>query len=150
VLEDRAQQIIKSFGYQVDTIDHATGFTQAQDYLRWEERNNRAGWWKTLASGMPTGLWFWYRSRPREFPPTVPGSVVTPIDPPMNVSGMHQIFLDTQGRLVEFHSVPAQIDNEEGRPVTPIWRTLFEAADLSFDTFKPVVPQWTPRDFADT
>lgn len=98
---------------------------------------------------MPAGLWFWYRSSPREFVP-VPGSGVTPVDPPMNVSGMHQVFLDTRGRLVEFHSVPPQLDADEGRPLTPIWQTLFDVAELHFDAFTAVAPQWTPRDFGDT
>jgi serine/threonine-protein kinase len=149
VLVDRAEQIIKSLGYPAEAADRASGFTQAQEYLRWEQRTNRAGWWKTLFSAMPAGLWFWYRSSPREFVPLLPGSGVTPVDPPMNVSGMHQLFLDTTGRLVEFHSVPAQIDADEGRPVTPIWRALFDAAGLNFDAFKAVAPLWTPRDFAD-
>jgi tRNA A-37 threonylcarbamoyl transferase component Bud32 len=149
VLEDRAQQIVKALGYPSETADRASGFAQAQDYLRWEQNNGRPGWWKSLSSARPTGLWFWYRSSPREFAPIVPGSGVTPVDPPMNVSGMHQMFLDTRGRLVEFHSVPAQVDAEEGRPVTPIWRALFDAAELNFDAFTPDVPRWTPRDFAD-
>ena len=149
VLEDRAEQVIKALGYQPEAADRAAGFVPAQPYLRWAERNGPADWWTSLRSGVPAGLWFWYRSSPREFVPVVRGNAVTPVDPPMNVSGMHQVFLDTCGRLEEFHSVPPQVDADEGRPVTPIWRTLFDLAELNFEAFTPVPPQWTPRDFAD-
>ena len=150
VLEDRAQQVIQALGYPLENIDRVGGFVPARDYLQWQQRNGPADWWPLLASGMPGGLLFWYRSSPREFFPVVPGNSVTPVDPPMNVSGMHQVFLDTKGRLVEFHSVPAQLEPDNAAGREPPWRTLFSEAGLPFESFTPVMAEWTPRDFADT
>jgi tRNA A-37 threonylcarbamoyl transferase component Bud32 len=150
VLEDRAEQVIKALGYPTEAADRAAGFAPAQDYLRWAERNGLPDWWKALESATPPGLWFWYRSSPREFVPVVTGSNVTPVDPPMNVSGMHQVFLDTTGRLVEFHSVPPQLETDADPAEAPKWRSLFDAAELSYEAFTPEPPRWSPRDFADT
>jgi serine/threonine-protein kinase len=149
VLEDRAQQVIKALGYSPEAADTAVGLVPAQDYLRWAAQNSGPGWWQSLDSDTPAGVWFWYRSSPREFLPVVQGGSVTPVDPPMNVSGMHQVFLDTRGRLVEFHSVPPQVEPDEARPEAPAWGTLFDLAGLDIRTFKSVPPLWTPRDFAD-
>ena len=66
----------------------------------------------------------------------------------MNVSGMHELLLNTEGRLVELHSVPPQIATEGGAPAPP-WETLFESADLDINAFTATAPQWIPRDFAD-
>ena len=138
VLVDRAEQVIRSLGYQPQIADREIGLVPSQDYLRWAERNGPADWWPSLGSGRPAGLLFWMRTSPREFVPMVQGSGVTPIDPPMNVSGMHQIFLDTSGRLVELHSVPPQLESATGTAVPPDWPKLFEAAGLDINAFAAV------------
>jgi hypothetical protein len=61
---------------------------------------------------------------------------------------MHQLFLDTEGRLVEFHSVPPAIALENPAPEAP-WPALFEVADLDSKTFTPATPKWLPHAFAD-
>jgi hypothetical protein len=61
---------------------------------------------------------------------------------------MQQLFLDTEGRLVEFHSVPPAIALENPASDAP-WTALFEAADLDIRTFTPASPRWLPPVFAD-
>src|SRR5213076_1366442 len=107
--------------------------------------------WDVLAAGTPRALALWYRSSPRELAPIRHGGIdVTPNDPPLNDSGMILALVDTQGRLLEFHAVPAQLDADAASPAAPRWHELFDAAGLSREAFKPTDPQWTPRDFADT
>ncbi|MEP7304596.1 MAG: serine/threonine-protein kinase [Acidobacteriota bacterium] len=150
VLVDRTVQVIRSLGYQSVIADRVSGFAPLPGYLAWAQRSGPADWWKSLGSGTPPALLFWSRTSPRDFIPVRPAGAVTPIDPPMNVSGMHQIFLDTRGRLVEFHSVPPQVETEKGLGDPPPWRKLFDEAELNFDAFTPAAPQWTPRDYGDT
>jgi hypothetical protein len=147
-LADRADQILKKLGYANDSVDRAMGFTFT-DYLQWEQRRGPADWWNRLRAGRPPALLFWYRTSPQEFDPPSPGGRVDSRKPPMSVSGMHQLFLDTEGRLVEFHTVPPQVPSESGAAAAP-WPTLFEAADLDAKTFTPTAPQWLPPDYADT
>ena len=82
----------------------------------------------------------------------MPGRVdasVTTSDPPLTVSGMTLVVLDTQGRLQEFHAVPPQVDPAGAPAAPPRWEPLFDAAGLTLSAFTPVTPQWTPRGFAD-
>ncbi len=149
VLTDRAVQTIRSVGYQVEGADRAIGFSFAQDFLIWERENGPVAWWNPLRTGWPAAVYFWLRTSPREFIPVAVAGRVSPVDPPMNVSGMQQIFIDTEGRLVEFHSVPAQVSAGPATADVPNWRPLFDAAGFDLDAFTPTLPEWTPRDFAD-
>src|SRR5262249_33771606 len=67
---------------------------------------------------------------------------------PLTRPGMHQLRLDTEGRLVEFRSVPPAIALEKSEADAP-WPALFEAADLDAQTFAAAAPQWLPPVFAD-
>jgi len=146
-LADRADQILRKLGYVNDSVDRARGFTFS-DYLQWQRRNGPSEWWNQIRAGRPPALMFWYRTSPQEFAPPSPGGRVDSGDPPVNVPGMHQLFLDTEGRLVEFHTVPPQFPAEGGASAAP-WPLLFEAADLDAKAFTPVAPRWTPRDYGD-
>jgi serine/threonine-protein kinase len=145
-LADRAEQFLGKLGYSNDIVDRAMGFQFAQDYLRWEQRNGPADWWTRLRAGRPPAMIFWYRTSPRELPPPSPADRVNAAEPPMNVSGMHQLFLDTEGRLVEFQSVPPQVATEGAAPAPP-WQMVFESADLDPKALTATAPQWIPRSF---
>ena len=150
VLADRAEQMIASFGYTEPAIDRARGFTVAWDVPRWLQQQGPTDWWPALRSGTPPALLFWYRTSPRDLVPDTPASSVSSTDPPLLVSGMQLAILDTKGRLVEFHSVPPQLDTDNAATAAPNWRSLFDAAGLDMAAFTPDAPQWTPPNFADT
>jgi hypothetical protein len=64
---------------------------------------------------------------------------------------MQTVMLDPSGRLLQLSAVPPQFD-PDGAPSDPTaapWPTLFKAAGLDFGAFRPVAPEWTPRDYAD-
>src|SRR5262249_41971513 len=106
--------------------------------------------WDVLRSGRPAALLFWYRTSPRDMVPfTQSAMMVTPLDPPVNESDMRLVTLDTQARLVEFHSVPAQHDPETAPPPPPRGATLRDGAAVRMPAFPPAMPEWTPHDYAD-
>jgi hypothetical protein len=77
-------------------------------------------------------------------------SKVTFGDPPLTISGMVSMILDSRGRLVEFYAVPPQVETPDtAAPPAPDWNALFTAADLNRADFTPVTPQWTPRTHSD-
>jgi len=150
VLVDRAQQILRSLGYTDRAADSAFNFAIAEDYLRWvaaSDQNPRR--WDALKTGSPATLVFWYRTSPRLLVPGRADAGVTTSDPPLTVSGMTLLVLDTQGRLQEFHAIPPQVDPEGAPAAPPHWEPLFDAAGLTPSALTPVAPQWTPRGFAD-
>ncbi len=147
-LADRANQILKKLGHGSGGADRAMGFHFDGDYIRWAQRNGPPAWWTDLRIGRPAALIFWYRTSPETLAPSAPASRVNARDPPMMLPGMQQVFLDTEGRLVEFHAVPPGIALENPAADAP-WPALFEAADLDARTFTPASPKWLPPVFAD-
>jgi Protein kinase domain len=151
VLADRVQQFLKSVGYTDPVADSANGFARSDVFLRWlptvDQRPER---WNILNSGSPWALVFWHRTSPRPLVTTRSQLQVQTSDPPMAVSGMTVVIVDTLGRVVEFQAVPSQFDATPAPASTPGWDKLFEAAGLDMKAFAPVDPQWSPRDFADT
>src|SRR5580765_4538562 len=133
-LADRANLILKKLGPESGSADRAMGFHFDGDYLRWAQRNGPPAWWTDLRIGRPAAVIFWYRTSPEPLAPSSPASRVNARDPPVMLPGMQQLFLDTEGRLVEFHSVPPAIALEDSASDAP-WPVLFEAADLEAKTF---------------
>jgi eukaryotic-like serine/threonine-protein kinase len=151
VLADRVQQFLKSVGYTEPVADSASGLARSDVFLRWlptvDQRPQR---WDILNTGSPWALVFWHRTSPRPLVTSRTQIQVTIADPPMAVSGMTLVIVDTLGRVVEFQVVPSQFDSTPPPESTPPWDKLFEAAGLDMKAFTPVDPQWSPRDFADT
>ena len=91
VLVDRAQQILRSFGYTDPIADSAYGFALAQPYIHWIAPTDQtpAAMGRAAARGTPAAMMFWYRTSPRNARADADRSrSVTPSDPPMTVSGM--------------------------------------------------------------
>ena len=147
-LADRANQLLGKLGYERDIADRATGFDVDNDYLRWAQQSGPPAWWTDLRIGRPSAVNFWYRTSPEALAPSFPTARVSSSDPPATVPGMHQVTLDADGRLVEFHSVPPAIAEENAATGSP-WPALFEAAGLDLATFTPTLPKWLPPVFAD-
>src|SRR5439155_19715928 len=104
--------------------------------------------WDALSSGSPPAVVFWYRTSPRAMTPESLDYTIDAEDPPLSVTDMRLVVLDTRGRLQQFRSVPPQKDLP---PLgdSPNWDALFNAAGLSMSAFSEVSPAWTPPDFAD-
>jgi serine/threonine-protein kinase len=152
VLADRAEQIVREFGYTTTPADSAQNFILPPDFVRWlantDDTLNR---WSPARVSQGPALLFWYRTSPRDLEPDSPSMRVSPSDPGLTLTDMTLVILDTRGRLVEFRRVPPQRDDAApGPPATPDWTLAFRAAGLSFNSFAPVDPTWSPKDFADT
>jgi len=151
VLDDRAEQILASFGYTEPRGDTAHGMGPYAPYLPWIARIDASpARWRVLANDRPPAFLFWYRTSPRDLAPRQLALHVTPADPPQSDTDMHTVTTDTRGRLLAFTSVPRQFDDSAAPSAPPPWARLFEAADLPMADFTPVAPQWAPRDFADS
>lgn len=155
VLTHRAREIITQLGYDAKPVDSAVDFNYDDDYMRWVENNDkRPDWNKTLAEQPPV-LRFFYRQSPRYLIPLdllrslTPG-IVTFTDPPTTQSGMINLMLDTQGKLVDLQALPPQVD-DNASPAKPVdWTPLFVAAGLDPTQFGSAAPQWTSLASSDT
>jgi serine/threonine-protein kinase len=149
VLVDRAEHVVEDFGYPSEAGDSAFGFVRSNDYTRWQnDRSNSPRRYDPVATGRPSAVLFWYRTSPR---PLVPNGdpLVSTTDPPMTLSDMRTVVLDGKGRLQEFRSVPAQVDETAAAATTSRWPAAFSAAGLDMAMFTAVTPSRVPRDYAD-
>jgi eukaryotic-like serine/threonine-protein kinase len=148
-LEDRARDVVKKLGYTERPADAAHGFFVLQDYISYVLRTDQsASRWESLSNGAFPTLRFWYRTSPRPLDPL--GSDWSPGfgDPPMTITNMVGLVLDTQGRLTQFTAVPPQVDDAATK-ATVDWARLFDAAGLEFDRFEPTTLLWVPNVYAD-
>ncbi|MGH9676715.1 MAG: serine/threonine-protein kinase, partial [Candidatus Acidiferrum sp.] len=146
VLEAKARELLRQVGYIDVPTDRFHGFGTLNGYVDWVAKHDSSKTrWKNLPSGIPPVLAFWYRQSP-QFLETSKFSfsqTVAPNDPPNSISGMCQVFLDSQGRLRGLEAVPPQLDTSSG-PLPPTnWGVLFTAAGLDMNAFHSASPQWT-------
>lgn len=147
VLEERARELLKSFGYDDTPVSGGTvwGFhtnVAMLDHIESELISEAdAGWWEWMkASASWEGVApveFWYRHAPGPISPRIAEPQVTSNQPPP-MPGEVRIHLDTQGRLVQFFAAPrleahapptAPLINPPDPP-TPSWSALLRAANL--------------------
>jgi len=148
VLTHNAREIVARLGYDAKPVDSVIDFDYDLDYERWVEKNDRHPDWNKTLGEQPPVLMFEYRQSPRYMIPLdmerslTPG-VVTFSDPPTTQSGMINLMLDPQGRLLYFQVLPPQVE-ENVAPEKPVdWSALFEAAGLDAAQFESAAPQWT-------
>ena len=147
VLAAKARDMARDFGYTGTPVDTFYLFDSLPGYRGYVEKNDRSlTRWNNLSSGVPPTVQFWYRESPQFI---VSGTfdssgLIDEDDPPLTISGMCLVVLDTQGRLVKFVAVPPQLDTSTETPAAPNWAALFTAAMLDENRFKAVPSQWTP------
>ncbi|HEY0323140.1 MAG TPA: serine/threonine-protein kinase [Pyrinomonadaceae bacterium] len=150
ILRERAGEIVKKLGYTDAPVDTDGGFSGDSSYLSYaQEQGASFNGWEKLRSGQPLVLFFWYRQSPRYLDKLILEGSAIP-DPPLHISGLTHLSLDTRGRLVEFYRVPPQLDAQAPATVQPDWAQLFAAAELDAAKFQQTEPKWVPPVAYDT
>ena len=151
ILAERSRQFIRKVGYSEKFADSAYGFVANYDLRNYIENSDKtANRWKNLDS---TAILFWYRQSPRQIQATISGQQstgVAPDNPPLQFSREALVMLDTEGHLVSFRSVPAQIQSPSAPGQASDWTVFFAEAGLDPSQWKSVDPQWRPLFYADT
>lgn len=152
----RSQEMVQQLGFTEAPADSAHGFFTDYDYLNYiQEHDKSQTRWQRLSSDRPPTIVFWYRQSPREmqsdnFFNSIGAGVITPWEPPSNITGMINIFLDTQGRLLFFKRIPPERDPPGGPSPQPDWSSLFSAAGLDTSKFTPATPEWSDLLYSDS
>ena len=152
VLADRARDVARALGYTDAPVDTARGFSPNADYLRYAgNKGEGAATRERLRTGRPPGLLFWFRSSPRPMVPTGSADRVSTSNPPLTITNMRTVILDSDGRLVEFSAVPPELDDAGSKAPGPAldWSVAFPLADLKPSDFQAVTPLWSPQSYAD-
>jgi len=157
VLTKKSSEILASLGYPGTPVDKASGFTYDDDFLSYlQKEHSQRPQWDREFSLQRSILRYWYRQSPREMSPDgfwgsslTPG-VITYSDPPTTLSGMINLQLDPEGRLLDFLTIPSEKDDAPYPSRPPDWRPLFAAAGLDLSQFHSVEPVWNSLAAADT
>ncbi len=145
VLAHQAQEIVRALGYDEAPADRAYGFLTSRPLLRHLEKDPSPDRWEALTTERPTGIYMWYRQSPRTLIPERIGSQVRFNDPPVRISGMANLFIESTGELRFFKAIPPQLDEAPAEGALPDWATAFEAAGLELESFTATRPVWLPE-----
>ena len=145
VLAAQGRQIARSLGYTEPPVDKAFGWEYDVDCLQylaaekdWSAREAH------LKADSPAPLHFWYRESPTYlYNPT--GYMVTRSQPDGFDSGMLEVVLDSEGRLIEFNAQPSSKTSRHIDTRAADWGALFTAAALDSTRFLSAEPLLTPR-----
>jgi serine/threonine-protein kinase len=150
VLAAKARDTLERLGFDKQPEDTATGFAVDEDYVRWVQgQQTRNRWDGPVLTRPAAALRFWYRGSPRSLEPenffgTAGTGNVSRDDPPLSLSDMTLVELDTEGRLLSLAIVPPQVDDAAPAPAEVDWTPLYAAAGLDPQRFKSVLPTWSP------
>jgi serine/threonine-protein kinase len=157
VLAKRSREVISSIGYPGTPVDIAYGFTYDTDFLDFAEKEHlQRAQWDGVLSERPPVLRYWFRQSPREMSPdgfwndSLTPNVVTFSDPPTILSGMINLELDQEGRLLYFQAIPPQKEENPPPARASDWTPLFFAAGLDLAQFHAVEPMWNSLASSDT
>jgi serine/threonine protein kinase len=144
-LADRAETMIKNFGYTEKPADKRHNYQSNGGFLQYAKENNWKDTADRLRTGQPYEIYFLYRQSPRPFRNYVRNEGgIAESNPPFEVPGMVNVSLDTTGRLIEFRAIPPEnTANVTETPKTD-WSKLFTEAGLDQTKFEKVAPEWTP------
>ncbi len=149
VLTVKAHEIIASLGYPDRPVDSAYDFQYDSDFQDYVDKNEKSHHdWKKLLAGRPSMLHFWYRQSPDEMIPDgfrdqllTPG-IITSHDPPPTLSGMINLELNPQGKLIYFQAIPPEKGNATPSAAPYDWNQLFAAAGVDPIKLQKAEPVW--------
>ena len=144
-LEQKARDLLQSFGYTEPPVDRVHGFSYDTEFQQYgEQQKDPAVYRALLSKGRPALIRFWYRQSPQYLEIPLSEYPVSLDLPPPTHSGMVTVILDPQGRLIELAAVPPQVEKTPPASRAPDWAGLFTAAGLDMARFTPVDPEWLP------
>ena len=147
VLSQKAREIIQRLGYSSAPADSAYGLDWDSDYINYVQSHDKPSprWTEVLTSRLAP-LQFWYRESPYPLvADTFHDDLLTPGmvddgDPPPILSGMIGLRLDSQGRLIRFEVMPAQVEKPAKEMPAVDWNPLFASAGLDASQYHPTEP----------
>lgn len=157
VLTAKAREIVTKLGYPDRPVDSISAMDFDGDFLDYAEKNDKPRPdWNAVLQSRPSPVYLWYRQSP-EFmnadgfrDQMLTPDIVTPDDPPAVVSGMINLQLDQEGRLIYFQAIPPQKAASSATSAPYDWNALFAAAGLDPAQFHSAQPEWNSLAAADT
>lgn len=139
VLSERAREIIVAAGYAPRRAGSRRWFGNDVDALRHTTADTPLAERKAALHRF-SPLRFGYRESPVLMVPQGRGAIVSASDPPLSVSGMVMVLLDSKGQLVRFARVPHAAAAAGHQSVN--WQPFFAYAGLDRTQFRETATPW--------
>jgi hypothetical protein len=140
-LAERSRDLLAHLGHP-EAADSAYGMRLDRDLIGYIGRDPTPERWKQYLKSNVSPFYFFYRQSPLKLVPRNRDGTVQPDDPPREVSGMAEVVLDHQGRLLGYTSVPPQLDLSPEPWPEPDFSPLLREAGLDPAKLESARPQW--------
>ncbi|MEQ1911245.1 MAG: serine/threonine-protein kinase [Vicinamibacterales bacterium] len=143
VLRDRAQTIVKTFGYVSDPVDETWWAERDYEPLRWMADHLTSTDWRGRLSSIGAPVLLTYRRADVPIHVLHQSGVVTPDVPPLNNgSGGIRVVVDSKGRLREFVAASSVWGGAMRSPLPA--EVVFQETGLDRARFSDITPTFTP------
>jgi serine/threonine-protein kinase len=140
-LVERARDLLASLDRDTG-VDAAWSFFRDRSYLDDVGQGDSPDRWLRARESPFSPYLFFYRESPSSLVAANSDAMVQREDPPVHLSGMTEVVLTPNGRLVRFAAVPPQLETDTGPWEPPSWAPLFEEAGLDPSRLRRVTPRW--------
>jgi hypothetical protein len=145
VLAERCQEMNGKLGLPQAPRDTSYWYEADENLINWLSRKGSGG-----APRRPSPqinervVRFRYRQSPQRLVADGNQGFIKENNPPLDVPGMVNIDLDTEGRLLRLVSLPSPASARVETPGVLDWGALFSAAGLDIGAFRPEAPKEIP------
>jgi DNA-binding winged helix-turn-helix (wHTH) protein len=152
VLAAKAREIAKSLGYSERPVDTSFGWSYNEDYLQYVGgRKGFSAQRRNFGAQHPPAVFFWIRESHHYLVNFASISAPKHFERDNLEPGMLEMLLDSEGRLMEFQTLPPQGQHAGGGQKREFdWARLFLAAGLDSRRFTRVEPMIHPQGTYDT
>lgn len=148
ILAVKARDIAAGLGYTERPVDRAYGWFRDLGYINYANTQPDAERrLAQLGTNRPPALIFWYREAPR-YLVGEEGGAIERNNPSAAAPGNLQMWLDSEGRLLQFQAWPSETPSVE-KPATDFSK-LLTAAGFDASKLTAAEPAWTPPMAIDT
>jgi hypothetical protein len=134
ILEERAREVLAATGHRLTATDSTYWYLAALSQTEWERTHPATG-----PELMP--MRFGYRQSPTPMRSLTLEQRVDWSNPPLSLSGMAAVHLDSAGRLIELVVVPPQLEDPPARRQPVNWAPLIAMSGLP-QGLRAVPPRW--------
>jgi serine/threonine-protein kinase len=156
ILAQKAREALQQLGYRDRPHDEAYGFSWDEALISHVRGDGPPRPLSDIVAHQPSPLRFWYRSSQSPMlglqfhhDLLTPG-IVTRDDPAPLESGMRELTLDHQGRLLAFEAIATQVQPASDVKGAIDWGPLFALAGIDRASLQPTEPEWHWLASADT
>lgn len=136
VLAERCRELIEKLGFRGTPRDRVFWFEADENLINWLSHKELTAVPRRQIPELQARLVrFRYRQSPRRLVPDGNQGFVKESNPPLDVPGMVNVDLDTEGRLLRFLALPTLSAAPEESSEALDWSALFAAAGLDIKSF---------------